>query len=208
MAKTNRSNLLEFCRAIWSEWFTAMSGPLSVPAAIAALWIENTTAKILLGLTAFACIWAAAYSVWRRERENVLALEYAAASGAQESSLPDFHLHELFSHIDPEVLSRADDGVSDRWDEIANEIRDRAALGALKIWGRPVRDNVDSLLGQRQALRLIGPSYWTMAFFTYSFFDGTADNAPHTYLEYGRSGVEYTDLQVNRAEALRIWPAK
>jgi hypothetical protein len=62
------------------------------------------------------------------------------------------------------------------------------------------------MLGEREALRLIEPSYWTMAFFTYSFFDSTAGDAPHTYLEVGRSGVEYTDLRVNRAEASFIWP--
>ena len=66
MVKIKSAGLLDFIRALWSEWFTAMSGPLTVPATIAALWIENRTAKIVLGLTAFSCIWAASYAVWKR----------------------------------------------------------------------------------------------------------------------------------------------
>lgn len=61
-----------------SRWFTAMSGPLTVPATIAALWVESPTAKILLGLTAFICFWASAYWMWNAEREKVVALEAAA----------------------------------------------------------------------------------------------------------------------------------
>ena len=79
MVKIKGSGLLDFVRAVWSEWFTAMSGPLSVPAAVAALWIENPTAKIILGLTAFVCVWAASYAVWKKEREKVLAFEEKAS---------------------------------------------------------------------------------------------------------------------------------
>ena len=64
-----------YCRAIWRNWFTAMSGPLSVPAAALALYVENQTAKVLLGVTAFVCIWAAGYSIWKSEHERVLQLE-------------------------------------------------------------------------------------------------------------------------------------
>jgi hypothetical protein len=73
--QTKPSNLRAFGSAMWASWFTAMSGPLSVPAAIAALWVENSIARILLVLTAFACFWAAAYAVWKHERDRVLELE-------------------------------------------------------------------------------------------------------------------------------------
>jgi TIR domain len=119
---------------------------------------------------------------------------------------PDWPIHGLFTHVNPDLLARVDDGVGDSWDEIGNDIRDHAALGLLKIWGRPVRNGLGRMLGEREALRLIEPSYWTTAFLTYNFFDSTAGDAPHTYLEVGRSGVEYTDLRVNRAEASLIWP--
>lgn len=49
-----------------------MSGPLSVPFAIAAFLVKNQTAQVLLGLTAFVCVWAAAYWVWKPERQALI----------------------------------------------------------------------------------------------------------------------------------------
>jgi hypothetical protein len=49
-----------------------MSGPLSVPAAILALWLSNDTAKIILGLTAFICLLVTAYRVWKTEHDKVV----------------------------------------------------------------------------------------------------------------------------------------
>jgi hypothetical protein len=54
-----------FLREIVSSWFTGM---MSVPLAIAAVFVSSDTAKVLLALTAFACFFGAAYGVWRRER--------------------------------------------------------------------------------------------------------------------------------------------
>lgn len=73
--KTDQPSLPAYCRAILRSWFTAMSGPLSVPAAGLALWVENQTAKIVLGITALVCVWAAGFAVWKRERERVRTLE-------------------------------------------------------------------------------------------------------------------------------------
>jgi hypothetical protein len=165
---------------------------------------------ILSALAAFIVTWCVAFVVRLLNAPVLLyqGLKDIIEPHQEDKPLPDLPIHDLFSYIDPEFLTRTDDSVGDRWDQVGNDVRDRAALGALKIWGRAVRDGVDTLLGQREALRLIEPSYWTTAFFTYSFFDSSAGDAPHTYLKYGLSGVEYTDLQVNRAEALRIWPKK
>jgi hypothetical protein len=79
-----------FCRAMLRHFFTAMSGPLSVPLAVAALWVENQTAKIILGLTALACVWAAAYWIWKPEREKVITLEkFANERNQQKQQLLD-----------------------------------------------------------------------------------------------------------------------
>ena len=40
-----------------------------MPLTIAAVFVPNEIAKVLLGITAFICFWGAAYIVWRRERE-------------------------------------------------------------------------------------------------------------------------------------------
>lgn len=151
----------------------------------------------------FGALFFFAGAIWLSIKAS--AQQTAPSRGA--TPVPDWPIRDLFAHINPDFLSRTDDEVGDAWDKAGNEIRDQASLGRLKIWGRVVRDGPDRILGQRQALRLIEPSYWTMAFFTYTFFDNTSGDAPHTYLEAGRSGAEYSDLQVNRAEALSIWPS-
>lgn len=62
------TSLRAFLAAIVSSWFSGMSGPLSVPLTVAAVFVQNDTAKVLLALTAVICFWAAAYTVWVRER--------------------------------------------------------------------------------------------------------------------------------------------
>jgi hypothetical protein len=64
-----------FARAVSTDWFTRMSGPLSVPAAFLTLWLSNDAAKIVAGITAFVCLWATAYGLWRKEREQNLVLQ-------------------------------------------------------------------------------------------------------------------------------------
>lgn len=202
MNSTERSGIGDYFRAFSARWFILMSGPLSVPAALAAAWFENTTARILLALTAAACFVFSSYWVWKIEREKRLAAEAQIAVVPR----PDWPIHELFCLINPDFLDRTDDRVDESWDKVGNDIRDQASLGHLKIWGRVVRNGPDRILGQREALRLIEPSYWRTAFFTYSFFDNTAGDVPHTYLGLGQSGVLYTNLLVNRDEALSLWP--
>src|SRR5215469_11303866 len=71
MASTT-SGIIDFTRAMWGDWLTRMSGPPSVPLAVAAFFVPNDIAKILLGLTAFICLWVAAYLLWKREHDKVV----------------------------------------------------------------------------------------------------------------------------------------
>jgi len=57
-----------FLRAFGANWFTLMSGPLSVPFTFIALIVENTWLKVLFGLLAIICAVVASYLVWRQER--------------------------------------------------------------------------------------------------------------------------------------------
>ena len=74
------------------------------------------------------------------------------AMKANQDDGPNWSIHELFTLADPNFLSRTDEGVGDRWDEVGNDIRDQAALGRLRIWGRTMPRGVDSVLGQRTTL--------------------------------------------------------
>jgi hypothetical protein len=71
----DQSNFWHYVRAFWQRWFTFMSGAPSVPAAILAVYVENTTAKIVLGITAVICFVLSGFLVWRIERQKVVDLE-------------------------------------------------------------------------------------------------------------------------------------
>lgn len=52
-----------------------MSGPLSVPFAVLALFVEDALGRILFGMLAFVCLVVAAYIVWKKERVRAIDLE-------------------------------------------------------------------------------------------------------------------------------------
>jgi hypothetical protein len=56
-------SIRNFIGSLFSSWFVAMSGPLSVPLALAALFASDKTLQVILGLTAFVCLWAASYVI-------------------------------------------------------------------------------------------------------------------------------------------------
>jgi hypothetical protein len=70
--RSTTSDIKDFALAVWSDWWTLLSGPASVPTAALALWVSNETAKVLLGLTAFVFLWFSAYRLWKREHDKVV----------------------------------------------------------------------------------------------------------------------------------------
>ena len=66
-------SFLDFLWAFVSDWSLAMSGPLSVPLAIVGVFLPNEIARIMLFATAALCLILGSFSVWRRERIQVLA---------------------------------------------------------------------------------------------------------------------------------------
>ena len=115
---------------------------------------------------------------------------------------PDWSIQKLFHHIKPDLLENADEAA---WDKIGNDLRDAFGLNLIRVWGRPLGDGIEKLLGERPVLRLIDPSYWQSGHFTYAFFDDTSGDAAHTYTEPNSNLPDYTDLRVNRAEAIATW---
>jgi hypothetical protein len=84
----------EFIRTLFSSWLTAMSGPLSVPLAVAAYYVSNDTAKAALGFTAFFCVFFAAFRLWKQER---------LARVQAEKRLNANQVEILFEEIEPYV---------------------------------------------------------------------------------------------------------
>jgi len=66
------AGIKDFTKAMLGDWLARMSGPLSVPAAGFAYWVSNDTAKILLGLTVFVCLWVTAYRLWKSEHDKLV----------------------------------------------------------------------------------------------------------------------------------------
>lgn len=61
----------EFLKAFTVSWFTLMCGPLTVPFAIAAVFVPQVWGRILWGTLAMTCIASASYCVWRKERRDL-----------------------------------------------------------------------------------------------------------------------------------------
>jgi hypothetical protein len=62
-----------FLRAFGGKWFTGMSGPLTVPFALLALFVDQKYLKALFGILAVLCAGFSSYWVWKTERESVQA---------------------------------------------------------------------------------------------------------------------------------------
>jgi hypothetical protein len=64
----------DYLLAYWESWFALMSGGLSVPAAVSALYVQNDTARAALWITAALALVLSGYFVWRLERQKVIGL--------------------------------------------------------------------------------------------------------------------------------------
>jgi hypothetical protein len=202
----------------WRSWLIGTSG-----GAMTFIWAaidgRSPLDVWLMALMATACmvvISTCAMALWQkasfkrlvtaptaRTLENTVQDKTPAGLTNIGQLTPDWPIQGLFFYINPDVLNRNRDG--DLWDEIANGLKDKFSLGQLEVWGRPV-DGLGKMLGGRPALRRIDATYWHSAHFTYHFFDSTAEDAPHTYVDRLSNLPEYTDLRVNRAAAILVWP--
>ena len=106
-------------------------------------------------------------------------------------------------YLEPEALDRPHDNL---WQKAGDQIRDALSLGRLRIWGRPTKTKLGDWIGERAALRPIENTYWERAFFTYTFFDASARSDTDCYADRNTGRPAYGDLQVNRAEVLKVWP--
>jgi hypothetical protein len=113
---TNRPSIAfrAFFAAIFGKWFSAMSGPLSVPAAVAPFLVESRIAQIALGATAFVCAWAAAYAVWKVQYDSATAL------GSELARL------ELDIQFDPESIEECSLDEGKGWKQFRLNIRNRS----------------------------------------------------------------------------------
>jgi hypothetical protein len=86
-----------FVKAFGGWWLIAMSGPLSVPFALAGAFFPNGYVRYLSITLAFICAWAAAFGLWRIERERVRQLEVRLIPKARIFLDPKHHGIEAFN---------------------------------------------------------------------------------------------------------------
>jgi hypothetical protein len=145
---------------------------------------------------------------WWRSRKSPRPHISETTSGiAPTQPLPDMTIRELFFHIRPDLLEQAEER---RWETVALDVMDKASTGQLDIWGREIDRNIEVF---RSALTRIDPDYWQHRVFIYHFLNN--ENAmekvegkilAHTWSPQKTNDVQYADLQVNRAQALHLWP--
>ena len=122
----------------------------------------------------------------------------------QHADGPDMTIRDLFFYLDTDVMDEP------RWLAVGQVVRDHMALGRLRCWGRPVRDDewVEDLVGNpvRPAPDKISKTYWQRAQFTYLFLsdDPIAGAAPHTSPDLNSGLPVYRDLKVSKAQAMSL----
>ena len=116
------------------------------------------------------------------------------------SLAPDWSIHDLFYHLRPTISA---DGPTSVWDEVGNDVLDKLSTGQLTAWGRAfVRGATTTYL----SLAPIDPAYWTSARFTYVFLFENHERDKHVTQNTPSRLPDYGDLQVNRAQALKLLP--
>jgi hypothetical protein len=152
-----------------------------------------TTNWIAWGIPAAFGALCIALLLWRRPSTQAQAVAPRSAE-----DLPDWTVRDLFSHL----ASGLQYGRSDNARQaIGQKILEQLSGGRLKAWGR--------MIGNPN-LVAIDAEYWRHVDFTYLFMGD--EDASQVWSRKPREGhrhkglPQYRDLQINKAQALSIWP--
>jgi hypothetical protein len=114
-------------------------------------------------------------------------------------SHPNWTIRELFLHIRPDL---ADDPEAKGWEQVKRNVMDQFSTGALRVWGRPRFS-----FGQRGVLKTVDEKhYWQHAEWLPWVLSEDGDQGNHVVVKNETGLPDYSDLRVNKAEALGIWP--
>lgn len=127
----------------------------------------------------------------------------SSSSGAIEAD--SWPLRDLFAYLAPHLPSRATkknehggfiDGIDPRWKPIGEIVLKPLSLGRLHASGRQRKT------GKRLQAAPIPPEFWRDAKFTYWFLDA----GPSNVQDASNGRESYSEIEVDRAEAIAIWP--
>jgi hypothetical protein len=185
-----------------------MSGPLSVPLVLVAIYFSDAWVKAGFVILALVSAWVAAYAVWANERR--------ARNDAEAKLRPvvwDAPMHEVVAHVAERIN---DTDTAKFWPEVRRVIRQAALDGNILICGHKSEDTGNptatswSLVSTR-----VPQAYWEFADITVgATVKSSADRfGPHTLqhrLSDGRFTQEkipyYAKLMANWSQIKEMWP--
>ncbi|HEY6018988.1 MAG TPA: hypothetical protein VIY48_03575 [Candidatus Paceibacterota bacterium] len=193
-------NVLEYCSKLVRQVAGYITG--GIVGAILLLYehyVGNSISwnSLEWGVALFLVV--SSFSIWKQEKEAVNeCLAKLALNGS--GTYPDWTIRELFYYLAPAGLT---DSADELWKRVGAEVRDKFAVGQLRVWGRVIITHQNR---RRSALTEISKPYWMNASFLYWFLSEGHEEVNHTYPPQGSGLPEYCDLRVNKAQALSIWP--
>lgn len=85
----------KFFSAIGRDWLARMSGPLTVPFALAALFLPSAAAKILFAVLAIVAALLTCYRIWKSEYDRAESLEGQLSASDKQSAITSKDWKEL-----------------------------------------------------------------------------------------------------------------
>ncbi len=156
-------------------------------------WMLVLAAILVIGSLEFA------FRVARSSRGRHFVAHASPQVSANSNPVPDWPIREVFYLLAPSLTTNPADDVAG---VVGLQIKDKLSTGELGIWGRRATS-----YGRRSPPTAIDSTYWDRANFTYLFLDQD-DNARyliHTEPDPHSGLAAYRDLQVNQAQALKLW---
>jgi hypothetical protein len=139
------------------DWVEAPTSYLGVtPLAFATAVASTVVLFVVIFLSKFVRAPANLYWEEQRRAEN-LNRDLQFARGDTQSAGPNWPIHELFSHLEPNALNEPGKTL---WEVASLKVRDAASLGRLRIWGRLFKTHLGDWVGEKSSLREIEPTYW------------------------------------------------
>lgn len=89
-----------FLSAIGKDWFARMSGPLTVPFTILALFLPSSAAKILFAVLAVVAAIVTSYRVWKSEYDRAQSLERLFSERSKGSAITSADWKELIGRFE------------------------------------------------------------------------------------------------------------
>jgi hypothetical protein len=123
--------LKAYLKGFTFNWLTSMSGPLTVPFAILALFVSNTAYRIAFGCLAGLCAILTPYWVWRTERVALIAARRRIAE--LEAKQPSVVL--LYDPDRTELVQIVNRGAVDAFNVAVKEITFKGPTNTDPHWG-------------------------------------------------------------------------